>query len=34
MVLTNKSMVCVSDTHVAVFKYSDVEGLLKWSVNV
>lgn len=33
MILTNTSMVCVSDTHVVVFRYNDVEGLLKWSIN-
>ena len=32
MVLTKNLLTCVSDTHVAVFNYKDIEGLLKWSV--
>ena len=33
MVFTNNSIVCVNDTHVAVFNYHDIDGLLKWTVS-
>jgi hypothetical protein len=33
MVFTFNSIVCVNDTHVAVFNYHDIEGLLKWTVS-